>query len=88
MQNAAHDRRNAQELDFLRALLDRWIDETGDTVPRNPTADRQDAKGNKIDDHTRGTMPGAEKKATTINRRGPVLVQQERDLGADENDGR
>lgn len=69
--NLAARPEHAPVLEQLRALLDRWADETGDTVPEDPTNNRQDAAGNKNPDHKRGTMPGAERNATRINHPGP-----------------
>lgn len=57
----------ADVLKKLRAVLDRWIGETGDTVPANPTRDRSEGGG---DD--RGEFPGAARNATRINAPGPV----------------
>jgi arylsulfatase len=63
----------------MRALLARWTDETGDTVPENPTNDRYTSPYNKKlgkeamnPDHAYGEMPGAAKNATQINAPGPV----------------
>jgi len=85
LENLADEGSHEKRLDFLRALLDRWIDETGDTVPQNPTADRQDARGNRVAGHVRGTMPGAERKATAINERGPVLVGRAEGFDAEDS---
>ena len=52
-----------------------WISgtvQTGDTVPENPTNDRQDPQGRRNPDYHRGTFPGAERQATSINHPGPV----------------
>ncbi len=84
LKNVADDPRNGQRLRFLRGLLDRWTEETGDTVPADPTNDRQDAAGKKKADHKRGTMPGSEKGATKINHPGPVLAGPGKDLPANE----
>ena len=58
----------------LRAKLNQWMDETGDSVPKYLTKDwylrepgyiKTDAEG------TRGEMPGAVNNATEINKKGP-----------------
>jgi N-sulfoglucosamine sulfohydrolase len=67
LQNLAGDARHAATLKPLRAVLDRWTRETGDTVPGNPTPDR--AKGRQA---TKGELPGEKTGATRINHPGPV----------------
>jgi arylsulfatase len=55
---------------LLSKTLDQWIDQTGDTVPENPTPTRRKGdpqRGN------RGEIPGAAKQAQRINHAGPVL---------------
>jgi arylsulfatase len=56
----------------MRAVLDRWTNETGDTVPTNPTNDREDAFGKKNTNYRLGTFPGAERNATSIAAPGPI----------------
>lgn len=51
----------------LRSVLDRWTEETGDTVPENPTKDRPE--GGR---ENRGEFPGAARNATKINAPGPI----------------
>lgn len=63
----------AAKLKEMRAAMRRWTEQTGDTVPENPTPDRQDADGKKIPGHGHLEMPGAAKNATRINKQGPVL---------------
>ncbi len=72
LSNVAMLSENREILDKLRAVLDRWIEETGDTIPENPTNDREDPFGKKYPDHQRGTFPGEERGATKINAKGPV----------------
>jgi N-sulfoglucosamine sulfohydrolase len=59
--------------DQLRHVLNKWIKETGDTIPENPTNDREDIHRKRYRNHKRGTMPGTETDATHINHPGPVL---------------
>ncbi|TWT74295.1 sulfatase family protein [Allorhodopirellula solitaria] len=59
-------------LSRMRGLLQRWQEETGDSVPTHPTPDRQglhEKLGGKV---KRGELPGAAHDATTINASGPV----------------
>jgi N-sulfoglucosamine sulfohydrolase len=70
--NLASSSEYADKLLELREVLDRWIRETGDTVPENPTNDRQDPQGRRNPNFHRGTFPGAEREATSINAPGPV----------------
>lgn len=62
----------AAVLSELRDVLDQWSVQTGDTVPENPTNDRQDPQGRRNPDYRRGTFPGAERQAASINHPGPV----------------
>ncbi len=73
IRNIAENPENAPVLEQARALLDRWTEETGDSVPPDITNDRQDAYGKKNPDHKRGTMPGEDHGAAKINAPGPVL---------------
>jgi arylsulfatase len=57
----------------LRKALDHWATDTGDSVPKNPTNDREDSNGKKYKNHKRGDMPGAENNATKNSNPGPLL---------------
>lgn len=70
--NLAGDLKYSNVLSELSQFLDQWTEETGDTVPLNPTNDRQDALGRRNPDHARGTMPGEEKNAIQIFHPGPT----------------
>lgn len=71
--NLAADPRHASTLRDMRGLLEKWKKETGDTVPQNPTPDRdalhESSKDRKVE---RGELPGAAAGATGINQSGPV----------------
>jgi N-sulfoglucosamine sulfohydrolase len=58
----------------MRTLLDRWTEETGDTIPENPTPDREKPDRTSIPGFRRGEMPGDATEATKINGKGPVLL--------------
>jgi arylsulfatase len=70
LSNLAGQTRHAETLAQLRAVLERWSQETGDTNPKNPTPHRA---GKKSGPQPRGELPGESAKATSINRPGPVL---------------
>lgn len=72
LRNLADYSEHAATLKQLRSVLNRWTDETGDTVPPDPTPDRQDAYGKKNKEFKRGTFPGAARNATKINKPGPI----------------
>ena len=72
LNNLASDKRHVSVLSKLRNSLDRWTKETADSVPENPTNDRQDAHGKKYRNHKRGPMPGAELNSTRNNQPGPL----------------
>ena len=64
------------ELNKLRAVLTRWTDETGDTVPTKPTPSNVIlGTGVKTQEFWRGEPPGAAAHALRINRPGPVRDQ-------------
>lgn len=67
--NIAADAKYADVLAHLRRALDRWAEETGDTIPENPTPDRNAAGGQR---KPKGEFPGAASDATRIDRPGPV----------------
>jgi N-sulfoglucosamine sulfohydrolase len=73
VKNLVGDKRYVKQMAQLKAVLQKWQDETADTAPAKLTPDWYDretgqalpAKG------TRGETPGASKKAETINAKGP-----------------
>jgi arylsulfatase len=74
LRNLAADPAYAQTLSKLRSVLDRWIDETGDSVQKNPTPDTSvlGSRQGVNPDFKRGDMPGADRQASTITATGPV----------------
>ena len=74
--NVVGDTARAATVDQARALLERWRQETGDSVPTDPTQDRgslhDDGKTNKSWSHRE--FPGASKGATNINQPGPITL--------------
>lgn len=70
--NLAGDPRYSKTLEECREILDRWIEQTGDNIPENPTPDREDIYMNENPEFERGEMPGEKTGADTITRKGPV----------------
>ena len=81
--NVAADPENAAALQKARRLLADWTEQTGDTIPANPTPDRQPppriengkiipTAKKSVRDNPHAEMPGAAKNATTINHPGPL----------------
>jgi arylsulfatase len=66
LRNLAGDPQYAATLRQLRQILDRWTEETGDTVPKNPTPDRVAGSVR------RGEFPDAGRSAAAIRAPGPV----------------
>ena len=59
----------------LNSLLDLWVEETGDSVPKDLSQDSFDREtGDRIrrqESEYRGTTPGEDRGATRINASGP-----------------
>jgi hypothetical protein len=71
--NVANDPAYADALADMRAVMQKWRDETGDTTPDQLTPDWYARfTGLHLDiERQRGEMPGAAKNATSINAKGP-----------------
>ncbi len=54
----------------LAGVLERWVLETGDDIPENPTPDRP--KGPRRGKDVRGVLPGEKSGASRINNPGPI----------------
>lgn len=61
---------HAIQIREARDILDRWTRETGDTVPKNPTPDRE---GERRGRQQRGELPGEAAGAASLAGKGPVL---------------
>ncbi|MDF1860445.1 MAG: sulfatase [Verrucomicrobiales bacterium] len=72
--NLAGKEEFAEMMEDLRGILHDWTQATGDTVPENPTPDRQRLDGKKFPGHKHQEMPGAAAGATKINATGPVKL--------------
>lgn len=74
MNNLASQEEFSDTVSSMRALLDDWTETTGDTVPANPTPDRQTVEGKKFPGHRHQEFPGAAREATKINAKGPIRL--------------
>lgn len=63
-------------LERMRGLLDQWKEQTGDSVPTNPTPSRQPLHEHVSKGPPRGEFPGASHGATGINAPGPVRLDE------------
>jgi arylsulfatase len=74
LHNLAADAAHAKTLAKLREALNRWIDETGDSVQKNPTPDTSllGSRQGVNPDFRRGDMPGADRRASTVTAAGPI----------------
>ena len=74
-QNLASKPEYAADLTRLRKVLDDWTAETGDTIPENPTLDRNQRPGEPAPpEFEHREMPGDARQATMINAPGPILA--------------
>jgi len=65
---------NQEILEYMRKVLDQWINETADNIPENFTPDRQTVSGERFDDFERGEMPGETSGGTICMDPGPILL--------------
>jgi arylsulfatase len=56
----------------MRKVLDQWSEATGDTVPDNPTNDRENIYHERNPDFSRGELPGEAAGAMEIDAKGPI----------------
>lgn len=70
--NLASEPAYQEKVGELKKVLEYWSERTGDTVPENPTPDRENVHGKKHPGFRRGEMPGAARNATEINAPGPI----------------
>ncbi len=74
LNNLVQDSAHAETLARLRRILDRWSQETGDSVQENPTpsAPLFGARQHLQPTFKRGPMPGEDRNAASITASGPV----------------
>ena len=70
--NLSDEAEHRETLEQLRNVLERWKTETGDSVPTNPTLDRQDIHENIERSTPRGEFPGHSAGASKLNASGPI----------------
>ncbi len=71
----AKSAKHRDTLNRMRALLKKWSDETGDSIPANPTPDRQPLHERVNKTPPRGDLPGADRNAPAIDRPGPTRLE-------------
>ena len=78
VKNLVDDKTHHKALQQSRDLLKKWTEQTSDTVPTNPTPNRQAGLGEKRrnPDFNYNEQPGDSSKAQTINHPGPVRVDK------------
>jgi len=77
--NIALNNDQAEVLDYLRYVLDLWIEETADNIPKNPTPDRETVEGIRFENFQRGEMPGVKSGGLTCINPGPILSEDMND---------
>ncbi len=66
---------HTEKLAEMRKQLDSWTEQTGDSVPTDPTPNRQGSLGGpRSSDFKYREQPGQAMEATNINRPGPIKV--------------
>lgn len=74
LQNLAEKAEFSGTMETMRGVLADWSEATGDTIPENPTTDRQTLEGERFPDHKHGEFPGSTTNAASINAKGPVML--------------
>ena len=84
LSNLIKDKKHAKALKHARWLLAKWTEQTGDSIPANPTPNRHDPpriENGKIlppekakTRNPHAEMPGASENATVINHTGPIKI--------------
>ncbi|WP_345328454.1 sulfatase [Novipirellula rosea] len=77
LKNLAANPETQQVLEKAREVLAQWTEQTGDTIPENPTPDRDAPPGSPQKDRKafkHGEMPGESSGATSINHSGPLQL--------------
>lgn len=74
LSNLAGNSEYSETIKTMRAVLAEWSGSTGDTIPENPTPDRQTIEGKRFPGHKHGEFPGASTNATKINASGPIRL--------------
>ncbi len=72
MTNVASLPENEAVVKEMNALLDRWTQETADSIPDNPSKDRDTIDGKKDKSWKHGELPGESNGAAEVNASGPI----------------
>ena len=70
LDNLAGNPEHHAQIEKMRQLLGNWTEQTGDSVPENPTLSRNFK--NRVKPDPRGEYPGASRGAFMINHPGPI----------------
>lgn len=77
--NLVSDKKHQNSLVYLRKVMDQWVAETGDSVPQNPTPDRDDVYGTRLPgEWKKGERAGVAKGAVKTNEKGPRHIKDVR----------
>jgi arylsulfatase len=78
LHNLSGDPQQAETLSRLRAVLDRWVEQTGDSVQQRatPTVALVGARQHVQPEFKRGDMPGADRNAMAVTASGPIRKDQ------------
>ena len=84
LSNLVNDAEHQEALEQARSLLSEWTEQTGDSIPNNPTPNRHDPPrivdgeiipaGKTKGKNLHGEMPGASRNASGINHPGPIKI--------------
>jgi arylsulfatase len=84
LSNLIDNKKHSKALKQARALLAKWTEQTGDSIPDNPTPNRHDPPriengkilppGKAKTRNPHAEMPGASENATVINHPGPIKI--------------
>ena len=84
LSNLIDNKKHSKALKQARALLAKWTEQTGDSIPDNPTPNRHDPPriengkilppGKANTRYPHAEMPGASRNASKINHPGPIKI--------------
>ena len=76
LKNLATDENFVTVTSDLREILDRWSSDTCDSVPSDPTPDRETAQGKKFPGWRHRIQPGVEVGSIECNNPGPTILKK------------
>ena len=84
LSNLINEAEHQEALEQARSLLSEWTEQTGDSIPDNPTPNRHDPPrivdgeiipaGKTKGKNPHAEMPGASRNASGINHPGPIKI--------------